>query len=174
MTNQIFGHGRLRDLDTEHLQFTMDARRAVAGAPQPILLRDITRMSSRTSGSIAGRPPWRRRDFHVQYSRNPLRCQRTRVSGLKIISVCRQEGHRRYSHTQNKRSLGRKLSRFLSRSAIIANCWRIASISTCNEALLRRISIRVSTRGMSTVFMPVTLAAGRQKSQENQYVGSFW
>jgi hypothetical protein len=90
MTNQIFGHGRLRDLDTEHLQFTMDARRAVAGAPQPILLRDITRMSSRTSGSIAGRPPWRRRDFHVQYSRNPLRCQRTRVSGLKIISVCRR------------------------------------------------------------------------------------
>ena len=34
--------------------------------------------------------------------------------------------------------------------------------------------ISVSSRRMSAVFMPVTLAAGGQKSQENQYVRSFW
>ncbi len=57
--------------------------------------------------------------------------------------------------TQNRRSLERKRIRLQSRSAIIANCWRMASISRCREALLRRTSIR----GKSTVFMPVTLVA---------------
>jgi hypothetical protein len=45
-------------------------------------------------------PPWRGRDFQVQYNRNPFRCQRTNVSGgrhsgLKIFSVCKHAGHRR-------------------------------------------------------------------------------
>ena len=32
-------------------------------------------MSSRVSGEIWGRPPSPRRDYQVQYSRKPLRCQ---------------------------------------------------------------------------------------------------
>ncbi len=71
------------------------SRRAVAGAPQPMLSRDIVRISFRTSGSTAGRPPWRGRDFQVQYNRNPFRCHRTSVSGLKIYSVCKHAGQRR-------------------------------------------------------------------------------
>jgi hypothetical protein len=95
VTNDVLCYSRFGYLDAKHFQFAMDSRRALAGAPQPMLFRDIVRISCRTSGSIAGRPPWRGRDFHVQYNRNPLRCHRTNVSGLKILSVCKHEGHRR-------------------------------------------------------------------------------
>jgi len=37
-------------------------------------------------------------------------------------------------------------------------CWRIASISRCNDAQPRRRSTRVSKRGTSTVFMSITPA----------------
>ena len=43
--------------------------------------------SVRTSGSIAGGHPWCPARLQVQYNRKPLRCQRTRVSGLKIANV---------------------------------------------------------------------------------------
>jgi hypothetical protein len=87
MADHVFGDRGFGQTYAKHFQFTMDAGRAVAGAPQPMLFRDMVRISSRTSGSIAGRPPRRRRDFQIQYKRNPLRCQRTGVSGLKISNV---------------------------------------------------------------------------------------
>src|SRR5215470_1258377 len=56
------------------------------GAPHSGLSRLIVRIKSRMSAGTAGRPT-RRRDFQRQYRRKPLRCQRTSVSGLKILLV---------------------------------------------------------------------------------------
>jgi len=67
----------------------------ILGAPHPMLSVDIVWISLRTLGSTVGRPPGFGRDFHVQYNRKPFRCQRSRVFGLKIISVCKHSGHTR-------------------------------------------------------------------------------
>ena len=56
-----------------------------------ILLLPSSRGASRTSLSICGRPP-RERDFHRQNAAKPLRCQRTIVSGLKIVMASRMRG----------------------------------------------------------------------------------
>ena len=65
-------------------------------------------MSSLTSAGMRGRPILPR-DLQVQYSRQPLRCQRSTVSGL-TINRCRPEaGQRRSIQTHKTRS--RRLSR---------------------------------------------------------------
>ena len=52
----------------------------IRSLPQSGLSRDMVAMRSRTSALRRGRPS-RVRDFHVQYSLQPLRCQRSTVSG---------------------------------------------------------------------------------------------
>ena len=63
----------------------------ICGAPQSGFSTLILRIRSRTSLSICGRPP-RGRDFHRQNALKPLRCQRTIVSGLKIVMASRMRG----------------------------------------------------------------------------------
>ncbi len=64
-------------------------------------------MRARTSRGIGGRPPPRRRDFHVQYTRKPFRCQPMTVSGVTITSTSRPFGKSRDRSTQSRRSVGR-------------------------------------------------------------------
>ncbi len=66
---------------------------------------------ARTSRGIGGRPPLHWRDFHVQYSRKPFRCQPMTVSGFTITSISRQSGKSRDRSTQSKRSVGRSEGR---------------------------------------------------------------
>jgi hypothetical protein len=68
-------------------------------------------MRARTSRGIAGRPPLRRRDFHVQYWRKPFRCQPMTVSGFTITNTSRQVGKSRDRDTQSRRSVGRSEGR---------------------------------------------------------------
>ena len=60
------------------------------GAPQPGFSLLKWRMRLRISRGTAGRPGLPRRTFHVQNSRNALRCQAMTVSGLTIVSDERQ------------------------------------------------------------------------------------
>jgi hypothetical protein len=71
--------------------------------PQSRLSREIWAMSSLTSAGRRGRPilPW---DLQVQYSRQPLRCQRSTVSGLTINRCRREAGQRRSIQTYKTRS----------------------------------------------------------------------
>ena len=73
---------RLGDVEAELQKLAVDMRRT----PERVL-----RIRSRSSLSICGRPP-RGRDFHRQNALKPLRCQRTIVSGLKIIMASRMRG----------------------------------------------------------------------------------
>ena len=61
--------------------------------------------------AIPGRPPLRRRNFHVQYSRKPFRCQPMTVSGFTITSISRRFGKSRDRGTQSSRSDGRSEGR---------------------------------------------------------------
>jgi hypothetical protein len=74
------------------------------GAPQRGLAVLIFRISSRTSRFTAGLPAVPRRLFHVQYSRNPLRCQAITVSGFTTSNAKRQFRQKRERQTQNIRS----------------------------------------------------------------------
>jgi len=64
------------------------------GAPHSRLARLISRIRRRISPGILGRPP-RERDFQRQYSRNPVRCHRTIVSGRIIVTAFITDGNRR-------------------------------------------------------------------------------
>src|SRR5215469_15517471 len=58
----------------------------IRGAPHNGLSRLIVRIKSRMSAGTAGLPT-PRGDFQRQYRPNPLRCQRTSVSGLKTTAA---------------------------------------------------------------------------------------
>src|ERR1035437_3384814 len=82
--------GRLRRV-LLHLSHSMTLARLLDTTPQSRFSKLILRIRSRTSLSICGRPP-RERDFHRQNAAKPLRCQRTIVSGLKIVMASRMRG----------------------------------------------------------------------------------
>ena len=111
----------------------------IRGAPHRVFSRDIRRIRSRISLDTGGRPDFPRRDFHVQKSLNPLRCQPMTVSGLTITRVWRQPGHRPDRMTQKTlsaiRSDGRGLFRFRT-----ATCCRRAKISVWSAARPAKIS----------------------------------
>jgi hypothetical protein len=65
---------------------------AMRSSPQVVLLMAVSRMSFCKAAGIRGRP--RGRDFHFQKRRNPLRCQRIKVSGLTIVRASRQSKKR--------------------------------------------------------------------------------
>ena len=112
----------------------------IRGAPHRVFSRDIRRTRWRISLDTGGRPGFLRRDFHVQKSLNPLRCQPMTVSGLTITRAWRQPGHRQDRMTQKTlsafRSDGRGLFRFRT-----ATCCRRARISVWRAARSAKISM---------------------------------
>jgi hypothetical protein len=66
----------------------MDAR----GTPERVLSTDAPNEASDTADT-EGRPA-RWRDFQRQNTRKLVRCQRRRVSGLKMIDASSREGNR--------------------------------------------------------------------------------
>ena len=112
----------------------------IRGAPHRVFSRDIRRTRWRISLDTGGRPGFLRRDFHVQKSLNPLRCQPMTVSGLTITRAWRQPGHRQDRMTQKTlsafRSDGRGLFRFRT-----ATCCRRARISVWSAARSAKISM---------------------------------
>ena len=111
---------------------------------------------SRISLDTGGRPGFPRRDFHVQKSLNPLRCQPMTVSGLTITRAWRQPGHRQDRMTQKTlsafRSNGRGLFRFRT-----ATCCRRARISVWSAARSAKISM--------ILCMPERVSGGDAKFQ---------
>jgi len=57
------------------------------------------------SADRTGRPA-RRRDFERQNRRKPVRCQRSRVSGLKMIDASSREGKRRLEADEDQAIYG--------------------------------------------------------------------
>ena len=110
----------------------------------------------RISLDTGGRPGFLRRDFHVQKSLNPLRCQPMTVSGLTITRAWRQPGHRQDRMTQKTlsafRSDGRGLFRFRT-----ATCCRRARISVWSAARSAKISM--------ILCMPERVSGGDAKFQ---------
>ena len=128
----------------------------IRGAPHRVFSRDIRRTRWRISLDTGGRPGFPRRDFHVQKSLNPLRCQPTTVSGLTITRAWRQPGHRQDRMTQKTlsafRSDGRGLFRFRT-----ATCCRRARISVWSAARSAKISM--------ILCMPERVSGGDAKFQ---------
>ena len=128
----------------------------IRGAPHRVFSRDIRRTRWRISLDTGGRPGSPRRDFHVQKSLNPLRCQPMTVSGLTITSAWRQPGHRQDRMTQKTlsafRSNGRGLFRFRT-----ATCCRRARISVWSAARSAKISM--------ILCMPERVSGGDAKFQ---------
>ena len=90
----------------ERLLTTMPSLRSsprTRSVPQSRFSRVILAIRSRTSALSRGRPILAF-DLHVQYSRQPWRCQRSTDSGLTITRFWRQPGQRRDSQTQRIRS----------------------------------------------------------------------
>ena len=128
----------------------------IRGAPHRVFSRDIRRTRWRISLDTGGRPDFLRRDFHVQKSLNPLRCQPMTVSGLTITRAWRQPGHRQDRMTQKTlsafRSDGRGLFRFRT-----ATCCRRARISVWSAARSAKISM--------ILCMPERVSGGDAKFQ---------
>ena len=128
----------------------------IRGAPHRVFSRDIRRTRWRISLDTGGRPGFLRRDFHVQKSLNPLRCQPMTVSGLTITRAWRQPGHRQDRMTQKTlsafRSDGRGLFRFRT-----ATCCRRARISVWSAARSAKISM--------ILCMPERVSGGDAKFQ---------
>ena len=128
----------------------------IRGAPHRVFSRDIRRTRWRISLDTGGRPGFLRRDFYVQKSLNPLRCQPMTVSGLTITRAWRQPGHRQDRMTQKTlsafRSDGRGLCRFRT-----ATCCRRARISVWSAARSAKISM--------ILCMPERVSGGDAKFQ---------
>ena len=86
-----------------------DTQNTRVSAPDGVYRRDNDGINGRDNHEAGRRTRWRisldtpgflRRDFHVQKSLNPLRCQPMTVSGLTITRAWRQPGHRQDRMTQ--------------------------------------------------------------------------
>jgi len=100
------GNASLADVDAEFEQFTM-----TLGAPQSGLALAIWPMSALVAGETSSWAGVRGRDFHLQNRRNPVRCQRTTVSGLTMTSTSAQRDQRRDRTSQKARSAMRMRGR---------------------------------------------------------------
>jgi hypothetical protein len=80
------------------------------GAPHRGLAKLILRIRAMTSRDTEGLPSGGRL-FHLQYSRNPCRCQAITVSGLTIARANRQLLQKRESQTHSSRSARAKRRR---------------------------------------------------------------
>jgi hypothetical protein len=104
----------------------------IRGAPQSGFATLMSRMSSRISIGVFGRPP-RALDFKRQSTRKPARCQRITVSGLRIFKASSTPGAKRYSAANTKRSMLLRATRF--------GALRCSTLSWC-----RRTRISASSR----------------------------
>ena len=128
----------------------------IRGAPHRVFSRDIRRTRWRISLDTGGRPGFLRRDFHVQKSLNPLRCQAMTVSGLTITRAWRQPGHRQDRMTQKTLSAIRRDGRGLFRFRT-DTCCRRARISVWSAARSAKISM--------ILCMPERVSGGDAKFQ---------
>src|SRR6266404_545118 len=104
------------------------------GAPQVGSSATIRKIKARTSLLTRFRPPtWRILETHVQYERNPARCQFTKVLGVIETRGCLDADQRILNATQN--SLCRAVNRRRGRCACSAsNCRRRAKFSMTRSA----------------------------------------
>src|SRR5882762_8012139 len=108
------------------------------GAPQVGFSATIPKIKARTSLRTRFRPPtWLILETHVQYKRNPARCQFTTVLGVTKTRGCLHPDQHILSATQN--SLCRAVNRQRGRSACRAsNCRRRARFSRTRSAWQRK------------------------------------
>lgn len=93
-------YGSLRNIETEHFQLSMNARRA----PRRVFAT-MRKMSSRNSLLTHFLPTCAlRREIQAQYSLKPARCQRTTVSGWTRINARFHPGQSRRNITQKNLS----------------------------------------------------------------------
>src|SRR6266403_35003 len=104
------------------------------GAPQVGFSATIRKIKARTSLLTRFRPPtWRILETHVQYERNPARCQFTTVLGVTETRGCLHADQHILNATQN--SLCRAVNRRRGRCACSAsNCRRRAMFSRVRSA----------------------------------------
>ena len=151
VTDHVFRDGGLGDGKAKLQKLAMDPR----CAPPCVLPRHPSdQIADLSRHRRSARFP--RRDFHVQKSLNPLRCQPMTVSGLTITRAWRQPGHRQDRMTQKTlsafRSNGRGLFRFRT-----ATCCRRARISVWSAARSAKISM--------ILCMPERVSGGDAKFQ---------
>src|ERR1039457_2603898 len=84
-------HGTFRSVEAQHLQLTVNARRAPSGILRDHAKDQLAQFSAHTLSSHGGRC----RESHLQYNLKPARCQRTTVSGWMRISARFHPGQRR-------------------------------------------------------------------------------
>src|SRR5260370_32038627 len=120
--HHVLGYRRLRDVNTEFQQFSVDTR----STPELVCHTHPSNQLS-VSWGTEGRPP-RIPLFQVQYNRNPFRCQAITVSGLTITKAERHPDHSRDSQTQKARSTSSSRSRRL---------WFDAGVRGADDARLR-------------------------------------
>src|SRR5438034_985396 len=103
------------------------------GAPQVGFSETIRKIKARTSLLTRFRPPtWRTLETHVQYKRNPARCQFTTVLGVTKTRGFLHPDQNVLNATQN--SLCRAVNRRRGRCACRAsNCRRRARFSRRSE-----------------------------------------
>ena len=96
VTDHVFRDGGLGDGKAKLQKLAMDPRCA------PTVCSPATSVGpdSGPPSTPAVGPVFPRRDFHVQKSLNPLRCQPMTISGLTITRAWRQPGHRQDRMTQ--------------------------------------------------------------------------
>src|SRR5437016_14629505 len=98
------------------------------GAPQVGFSATIRKIKARTSLLTRFRPTWPILETHVQYKRNPARCQFTTVLGVTKTRGCIHPDQHTLNATQN--SLCRAVNRRRGRCACRAsNCRRRARFS---------------------------------------------
>src|SRR5216684_2247004 len=104
------------------------------GAPQVGFSATIRKIKARTSLLTRFRPPtWLILETHVQYKRNPARCQFTTVLGVTKTRGCLHPDQHTLNATQN--SLCRAVNRRRGRCACRAsNCRRRARFSRTRSA----------------------------------------
>ena len=93
-----------------------------------------------TSGSTREAVVLERFDFQRQRSRNPLRCQRSTVSGFANSTAFRQWGRRLASGTTKPRSWVLKIGHFTFLDATMS-CWRNSAFSISNSVRERTTSV---------------------------------
>ena len=157
VTRDVPAYRPFRDLEAQLQQLTMNAW----GAPQRISPGPCGRMRSRNSRDTGGRPRRRERDFQVQNSRKPLRCQPITVAGLTIVRASRQFGQRLEIKTQNQRS--ERCSRGRGDARLnAANCWRTAKLSKYEAANSRSSRCRRATKSRMSIFRMAERLSGRR------------
>ena len=128
------------------------------GAPQVGFSETIRKIKARTSLLTRFRPPtWLILETHVQYKRNPARCQFTTVLGVTKTRGCLHPDQHILNATQN--SLCRAVHRRRGRCACRAsNCRRRARFSRTRSARERKALTIHERRCRSDTIMATILS----------------